>query len=63
MSKKIQIVHIVKIVKFVNMVFRSCFLITLIKCHKGHNSLELLFNVKNQTLPEAQRTQGVESIT
>ena len=26
----------------------SCLLITLIKCLKGHKSLGLLFNVKNQ---------------
>ena len=30
------------------MLVRSCFLITLIKCFKGHRSLGSLFNVKNQ---------------
>ena len=37
-----------KIVKIVKMLVRSCFLITVIKCLKGHWSLGLLFNVKKQ---------------
>ena len=42
---------IVKIVKkkIVKMLVRSCFLITLIKCLKGHKSLGSLCNVKSKS--------------
>ena len=37
-----------KLSKIVKMLVRSCFLITVIKCLKGHWSLVSLFNVKKQ---------------
>ena len=37
-----------KLSKIVKMLVRSCFLITVIKCLKGHRSLGSLFNVKNK---------------
>ena len=35
--------------KIVKMLVRSCFLITLIKCLKGHKSLGSLCNVKSKS--------------
>ena len=47
MSINVKIVNIVK--KIVKMLVRSCFLITLIKCLKGHKSLGSLCNVKSKS--------------
>ena len=56
LSKGSKIVNIVKIVencqkmsKIVNMLVRSCFLITLVKCLKGHKSVGSLCNVKSKS--------------
>ena len=38
-----------KFQKIVKVLVRSCFLITLIKCLKGHKSLGLLCNVKSKS--------------
>ena len=38
-----------KLSEIVIMLVRSCFLITLIKCLKGHKSLGLLCNVKSKS--------------
>ena len=46
-QKMSKIVKIVK--KIVKMLVRSCFLITLIKCLKGHKSLGSLCNVKSKS--------------
>ena len=39
--------------KIVKMLVRSCFLITVIKCLKGHRSLGSLFNVKKQKVSQS----------
>ena len=56
LSKIVKIVKIVEncqkmstIVKIVKMLVRLCFLITLIKCLKGHKSLGSLCNVKSKS--------------
>ena len=50
LSKIVKIVkNCLKLSKIVKMLVRSCFLITVIKCLKGHWSLGLLFNVKNKS--------------
>ena len=42
---------------------RSCLLITLIKCLKGHKSLELLLGVKAQNLNPKLSVSQTESVT
>ena len=42
-----------KLSKIVKMLVRSCFLITVIKCLKGHWSLGSLFNVKKQKVAQS----------
>ena len=49
----------IKISKMVKILVRSCFLVTLIKCLKGHRSLGSLFNVKNQKWLSQSVTQWV----
>ena len=49
----------VTIFKIVKMLARSCFLITLTKCLKGHKSPGLLFGVKNKKWPTQSVTQSL----
>ena len=54
LSKLSKIVKIVKkLSTIVKMLVRSCVLITVIKCLKGHRSLGSLFNVKKQKVAQS----------